>query len=303
MPTSSEPTPPALPVDRCRVVCALLLCLGLCLLPGLVQAEESRPGEPTHTEDTAWQVSVTPNYSSGDYGAGSKTTIWYAPLSLQRLFKDGDITLVVPYVSVTGDCSVTLLSGVPNRTNHQCGSPTPERGRRKRDPATPDPIVTNSGLGDVVLRGRYYLMDGKEWMPTIAVTGRLKIPTADADKGLGTGEPDEGLGIELTKTMGAKWVSFADAGYTFIGKPAGVDLRNQWYYDVGIGYYVTKDFLISGYYEYYRSLLAGYQAPQDFLFAANYTLSGGWSLNGSTQIGLSDGAPAYAFSVGIAYGF
>lgn len=286
-----------------RTFWPFLACLILCLLPVLVQGEESRPGEPAHTEDTTWQVSVTPNYSSGDYGAGSKTTIWYVPLSLQRQFKDGDLTLVVPYVSVTGDCSVTLLSGVPNRTNHQCGAPTPERGRRKRNPDVPDPIVTNSGLGDVVLRGRYYVVDGTGLVPTLAVTARLKIPTADAEKGLGTGEPDEGVGVELTKTLGDKWVSFADAGYTFIGKPPGVDLRNQWYYDAGLGYYVTKELLVSGYYEYYRSLLAGYQAPQDFLFAVNYTLSGGWALNGSTQIGLSDGAPAYALSVGIAYGF
>lgn len=300
MPTPSERT---LPVARYHPVRAFLACLALCLLPVLVHGEENRPGEPVHTEDTTWQVSLTPNFSSGDYGAGSVTTIWYVPLSLQRLFKDGDITLVVPYVRVTGDCSVTLLSGVPNRTNHQCGSPTGERGRRKRNESVPDPRVTNDGLGDVVLRGRYYLVDGKEWIPTIAVTGRLKIPTADPDKGLGTGEPDEGLGIELTKTLGEQWVSFADAGYTIIGKPPGVALRNQWYYDMGLGYYFTKDLLISGYYEYYRSLLVGYQAPQDFLFAVNYTLSGGWSVNGSTQIGLSDGAPAYALSVGLAYGF
>jgi len=300
MPTSSERI---LSLVHRRAIRSFLACLIFCCLPVLAQGEESRPGEPAHTEDTTWQVSVTPNYSNGDYGAGSKTTIWYVPLSLQRQFNDGDLTLVVPYVSVTGDCSVTLLSGVPNRTNHQCGAPTRERGRRKRHSEIPDPVVTNSGLGDVVLRGRYYVMDGAGWVPTLAVTARLKIPTADAEKGLGTGEPDEGVGVELTKTLGEKWVSFADAGYTFIGKPPGVDLRNQWYYDMGLGYYVTKECLVSAYYEYYRSLLAGYQAPQDFLVAVNYALSRGWSLSGSTQIGLSDGAPAYAVSVGVAFAF
>jgi len=38
-------------------------------------------------------------------------------------------------------------------------------------------------------------------MPLVAITGRIKLPTADADSGLGTGEFDEGMGLELTKAL------------------------------------------------------------------------------------------------------
>ena len=215
-----------------------------CLL--LLGAEAPAP-EPDKTDPT-WQFAFTPNYSSGSYGTGANTTIVYVPLSIQRLFKDGDVALVVPFVSVTGDGSVTLLSGVPNR--------------RTTVGTAPGTRVTEAGLGDLVLRGRYYALDQANWWPTIALTARLKIPTAQSSRGLGTGKPDEGFGIETSRTLGEKWVIFVDAGFTFIGKPAGFNLQNQWNYDLGFGYYFTKALILSAYYEEYRTVIQGNQNPR-----------------------------------------
>ncbi len=287
-----------------RISLAWSLSWFLLLAGPLPSAQADEKPEEKAEEKTAdkWQVSFTPNYSSGDYGQGSTTTVIYLPLSFQRLFRDGDISLVVPYVSVTGDCSVTLLSGVPNQTNAQCGALHPQRGRKKPT-TTPNPVVTNGGLGDVVLRGRYYVVDEGDSLPEIAVTARLKIPTADADKGLGTGEFDEGFGFEMTKTLVGNWAGFVDGGYTFIGRPPGIDLRNQWYYDVGLGYNFTKDLTFAVYYEEWRALLDGFQNPQDLLFSLSYTHSPALRMNLSTQIGLSDGAPSYGLTGGVSIRF
>ena len=75
--------------------------------------------------------------------------------------------------------------------------------------------VTTTGIGDVILRGRYYLVEEQDYMPLIAVTARLKFPTANASQGLGTGEFDHGYGVEVSKLIGAKvgW-SFLMAGIT-----------------------------------------------------------------------------------------
>ena len=252
-----------------------------CLL--LLGAEAPEP-EKDKAAPT-WQVALTPNYSSGSYGTGTNTSIVYVPLSVQRLFKDGDVALVVPLVSVTGDGSVTLLSGVPNR--------------RTTAGTSLGPRITQVGLGDLVLRGRYYALDQADWWPTIALTARLKIPTAQRGRGLGTGEFDEGFGVESSRTFFDKWVLFADAGFTFIGKPAGFNLRNQWNYDVGLGYYFTKALTLSLYYEEYRAVVQGNQNPQDILISLSYDWSPRMSFNASTQVGLSDGAPDYALSAGI----
>jgi hypothetical protein len=251
-----------------------------------------------------WQAGVSPYYSSGDYGTGSTTDILYVPLSIRRLFADGDVTVIVPYVSVESDGSVTLLSGVPNQVGKQgTGNAAGGRGRGKGPGDVQPTRTTDDGLGDIVLRGRYYLLDERGPLPTVALTARVKFPTADENRGLGTGEFDEGFGAELTKFFADNWVGFADAGYTFIGKPAGVDLKNQWNYDLGLGYYFTKSLLGSMYYEEWAALLAGQQNPRDVLFALNYTVTPAVRLNTAMQVGLSDGAPDYGLTGGISVRF
>jgi hypothetical protein len=146
-------------------------------------------------------------------------------------------------------------------------------------------------------------VDERDWVPTIAVTGRIKFPTADENRGLGTGEFDEGFGVEVSKTLVGNWLGFLDFGYTFIGDPPGVDLRNQWYYDFGAGYNVTKNLLLSAYYEEYRALIPQLSNPRDLLFALNYKATSALRFNASLLIGLSDGAPAYGLTSGISWRF
>ena len=163
--------------------------------------------------------------------------------------------------------------------------------------------VTTSGLGDIILRGRYYLVEEKGWVPLIAITGRLKLPTADESRGLGTGKMDEGVGGEISKRLGDSWITFIDGGFNVIGRPDGLNLRNQWWNDVGGGYYFTKDLLGSVYFEEYRSLVSGVQNIRDVYFAMSYRASSEWRFNGGVSMGLSNGAPDYALSIGTSYRF
>jgi hypothetical protein len=163
--------------------------------------------------------------------------------------------------------------------------------------------VTTSGIGDIVLRGRYYILQERDYLPLIAITGRLKIPTASANQGLGTGKMDEGVGAELSKSLGDKWLTFLDGGFNIIGRPDGLNLRNQWWYDVGAGYYWTNSLFTSVYFEEYRSLVSGSQNIRDFSFGANYKASDAWRYNAGVTVGVSNGAPDYAFSVGTSYRF
>jgi outer membrane putative beta-barrel porin/alpha-amylase len=249
--------------------------------------------------DDTWQTGLSLYHSSGDYGTGSTTTVTSVPLSIRRLFDNGDVTLIVPYVSVTGDCGVTLLSGVPNRTGGTCPVVTTANGKRTRTLQT---RTTESGLGDIVLRGRYYVLDEQALLPTVALTAKVKFPTADRDRGLGTGEFDEGLGVELYKKLSDAWIGFVDLGYTVLGDPPDVNLRNQWNYNVGAGYYVTKELLLSAYYEGWTAVLPGLSSPRDLLFAVNLAANP-IRLNASIARGLSDGSPDWAFMAGLSVRF
>ena len=162
---------------------------------------------------------------------------------------------------------------------------------------------TESGLGDIVLRGRYYLIEEQDLIPLVAVTGRIKFPTADEGRGLGTGEFDEGFGVELSKTLFADWIAYLDGGYTLIGDPTGLDLNNQWYFDVGAGYYITDNLLASVFYEEFRALREGNSNPRDFLFSLFLKATSAWRLTTSVLVGVSDGAPDYEFTGGLSYRF
>ena len=255
-----------------------------------------------------WQVGFSPTYSSGDYGTASTTNITYLPLAIRRLFDNGDITFTMPYICVHGDGAVTVLSGVPNRVSKSDSSSTTSssstgKGKNKQPGNVEPTSSTDCGIGDLILRGRYYLVDEVGWVPTIAVTGRIKFPTADSDRGLGTGRFDESFGVEVTKKLVGSWLGFVDFGYTLIGDPPDVNLRNQWYYDLGVGYNVTKKLLVSMYYEEYRALIEDLSNPRDLLFALNYKATSSLRFNASFLVGLSDGAPDYMLTGGISWRF
>ncbi len=260
----------------------------------------SQSGEAS--EDN-WQIGLSAYHSSGTYGTGSPTTITSIPLSVRRLFDNGDITLVIPYLSVTGDCNVTLLSGVPNQTGGTCPTRTVVRNGRTVRTQTLSTRTTETGIGDTLLQGRYYVLDERGLLPTVALTARVKFPTADASRGLGTGEFDEKFGVQLSKNLSSQWVGFADVGYTFVGSPPGVALRNQWNYDIGLGYAVTPNLLGSVYYEYWTAVVSGLQPPQDLYFDLSYKATQMFRLNAGFLVGLSAGAPDYGVTGGVAVRF
>jgi hypothetical protein len=286
---------------------------------------------PQQAAERNWQISFTPSYSHGNFGTNTTSEFIYAPFSIRRFFSKGDISLVIPSVTAITDGRTTVVgntafrvddnsgsnsgsggggggsddncrqdnSGPGNQNDTPCGTTTRIAGQK----------VTTSGIGDVILRGRYYLVEEQDYVPLIAVTARLKFPTANASQGLGTGEFDHGYGVEASKLIGTSWLVFFDGGYNFIGDPDRADgsgtlgLRNQYWYDVGAGHYVTKDLLASVYFEEYRALRPGLPNARDVFFSSNYRLSAAWRLNGGVAVGLSNGAPDYVVSIGTSYRF
>ena len=246
-----------------------------------------------------WQVGASAFYTSGKYGTDVRTDTLYVPSSLRRYFDHGDLTLVIPYVTVTSNCGVTLVSGQPLPTGGLCSQRTPNGS------GTLPSRVTQSGLGDVLLIGRYYLHIEQEpgVLPSILLSARIKAPTADRNKGLGTGEWDEGIGLGLIKLITTKFIAFGDIGYTFIGNPPGANLQNQWSYDLGLGYYFLPTVLGSIYYEEASALVSSFQNPRDIFMAASWFVTRDLWLNAGFIKGVSSGAPQYGGNVGVIYRF
>lgn len=148
---------------------------------------------------------------TGDYGEKEKTTLDVVNLSTRWFFDRAEFQVSLPYLRINGPADITVVDGQPIAIGDD-----PTSGKQR----------TESGWGDVTLRGEYYLHRGSSTSPWVIGVLRVTLPTGDEDKGLGTGATDVEVGASLIQRVGRiNWL--ADIGYTFAGSSGGFDSRNQ----------------------------------------------------------------------------
>jgi hypothetical protein len=157
------------------------------------------------------QLSAGVGRFTGDYGEPEKTTLDVLSLSARWYFKRAELQVSLPYLSIDGAADVSFVDGQP-----VAGGGDSVREDQHRE----------SGLGDVVLRGEYYLRTGTRTSPWIIGLMRVKLPTGNEAKGLGSGATDVETGIGLIQRHG-RLVWLADVGYIFVGSAAGLEARNE----------------------------------------------------------------------------
>jgi len=236
-----------------------------------------------------WKLRSSITWLTGDYGTGVDSKLLYIPFTLQQNLPDGRWSVTVPYIWTENTADVTLFGGVP-----EGGS----RGERFRE--------AEGGLGDVVLRGNYYLAKpGKlaDWAPGLDLTANLKFPTAEKDRGLGTGEFDFGLGMGLYQWVLPRIILFADLGYRFVGEPPGQQYDNQWITGAGLGYRASQLWIHSLYLEHRSAVTREGKEALSLLCAVTYAVHHDLEWVGGVEIGLSDGAPDHSLTLGFSYSF
>jgi len=87
--------------------------------------------------------------------------------------------------------------------------------------------VSESGLDDIIFNATGTLLNEKRRTPRLLALLYTKFPTADEQKGLGTGEFDWGGGIGIGKKFG-DWSTYAEALYILPGDPEFYPLDNYW---------------------------------------------------------------------------
>jgi len=222
--------------------------------------------------DDGLTASTGVDYSKGDYGTGVDTEILIVPFSLR--YKSGDLrfSATIPWLRIDGSSAIV-----------GDGS-----GGVVIDPNAPRTV--RSGFGDVNL-GVAYTIPEERLGFGLELNGRVKLPTARASRGLGTGKTDFAVGAEVSKSIGAV-TPFVSVGYRMPGDPAGVDLHNAWNGSAGASLALGKSVLIASY--DYRESTSSFSRDSEELFGAfstpvasrlNFTLYG--------SAGLSKGAPDF----------
>jgi hypothetical protein len=232
--------------------------------------------------DFDWQAGVSLSHLSGDYGTDEITKMVYLPFTVKRYFERSDVAATIPYLSIETTGAQVIIAGQVQTVGEGGGDPERE-----------------SGLGDIVFKWSYYLTEQSVAWPYLDVVAKLKVPTADEEKGLGTGEFDFGVGLDASYRLREVHLLLADLGYAFVGEPEGIEYRNQLVFDVGYGYQMTEKLMVSAYYESRNSLLESNPDPKSLMFYGSYRLRPDLRMDLIVDFGLSDGAADVMLTAGL----
>lgn len=217
-------------------------------------------------------------YLSGDYGQTSNTDILYVPFTLKQRTGRWTLSATVPYLRISGGGGVLPELGYVGGTS------------------------TGSGLGDVLLSAGYQAWYDADAGLLLNVTGKVKLPTADEKKGLGSGETDYYGQLDLYKLAGA-WTPFATLGYKVIGDTATTDFNNVIYAALGFSYKVNDD-VNAGARLYARQKTTDSNDPRkELTLFASDKLDKQWKLQGYVIRGFSNASPDWGAGTAISYDF
>lgn len=157
---------------------------------------------------------------------------------------------------------------------------------------------SESGLGDIFLKGEYDLLMEPLNGFDLVLEGNVKLPAASESKGLGTGELDVGIAAEPGRTLGGIYY-YCRVGYTAVGEPSGADFNNPFLYEGGMGFDASQDLYMTLSLEGRTSIDDGVDNPLEAVLSGDYRLRPDLSLNGCLLVGLSDGSPDLGLGVGL----
>jgi hypothetical protein len=251
-----------------------------------VAAAEPEPTDSTSAAVPGGTVTLSAgvDYSTGKYGGTSQTDILYVPLTGKYETDKWVFKLTVPYILVTGPGNVVRDVGIIK-----------DKAAGKQH--------TESGLGDVVIGVSRNLVDITSSGTLVDLTGKIKFGTADAGKGLGTGENDYAAQVDVTQRVTSALSVFGSLGYKFVGSPTGAELKNVVYGEAGVAVKIS-DGLRAG------AFLDASQAPspasgeeREVTGYLSQQLSDRWKLQVYGVHGFANGSPDWGGGAAVSFRF
>ena len=231
-----------------------------------------------------FSAGVGANYSTGKYGSSTPTRIWSIPFTARYETDVWTFKLTVPYLRVTGPSNV-----IPGVGSFDTGGAP----RRRRAGTT-----TESGIGDTVASATYNAYYDESAKRGLDLTAKVKLPTADADKGLGTGSTDESVQVDVYQTQGLFTV-FADIGYTFFGHSDFVQLENAVYYGLGFSEKLDPENSLGVSFDGRQRVTPSGGPQRELTGFWNHRMDGATRLQAYLLKGFANGSPDWGFGASI----
>lgn len=154
------------------------------------------------------------------------------------------------------------------------------------------------GLGDPMLYAGFELLRGPGSPLSVRLTGAVKAPMGNVERGFSTGAWDYAAGLSLSGVLGGTML-FADVAYWVFGDPPGLEYRDPVAYSLGFGRPLIGGKLglmasVLGYTE----VIEGVAPPAQASLSLSYLIDWSRSLMGGVSFGLTDSSPDIAFSLG-----
>ncbi len=161
-----------------------------------------------------------------------------------------------------------------------------------------------SGFGDLVLGAKWGFFSETNGLPAQALSLSVKFPTADDDKGLGSGEIDYDLmwiaSKMLTETVGLH----LNAGYTWVGEPGGEDVGDIVHYGSAV------DVQLNATVQWVGEVFAEKELQSDTQTIIQYNTGFRWAASNALILDVAagsslhgDDAPDFTATIGLTWAF
>lgn len=235
------------------------------------------------------ELSVGAYYATGDYGQEADTSIYYFPFAYERHIGNWNLQLSVPHLEISGAGDVLVnVGGV---------------GRNDLEPLDElEPIAHNQkGLGDTVLSATYQIPSFSSTLPFFDLGFEVKLPTADENKGLGTGAYDYGVQLDAYQQVGASTL-FATVGYKLRGKSTLFDrMQDSLFLSLGVSRPLSERWSYGVIYDFREAASAGSGETHELLPFVSFALANEWTLMSYAVKGFTQDSADIAIGTQLSY--
>ena len=252
--------------DRKSVACIIATdFIAALLVFFLLLAPQVRAAEPY---PVLLKYTLGFDYSTGEYGAGEDTDIYFIPLSIEADFYPYRVIVTIPVVFIDG-VAVDSPGSLSSRSQ---------------------------GLGQISGRVSYLIAPVRKWVPWFEVSAKLSAHT-ETDKSLGSGMWGFSVFGDAFKQYG-RVTGFTRFGRTFYTSSG---LGDRFFTSIGASFRFT-DRLSGGLaYDWFEASSDGVSDTEELLGFAMVKVSERWSIGPYGLLGLSKYSPDYGVGLSISF--
>lgn len=257
-------------------------------------------GRGVSAQDVAYNGSL--QYATGSYVFSERTHSFYLfsgiGVDAGRFRVDASVPLVLQNSTL-----VTYVGGGPLPTggadhevvgNREPGMTIPGRRGYRAVPGTDSVRFRNRydlQVGDPMLYGSVEVHSGTGVLRSVTVSAGTKLPLADLDSGVGTGEWDFSAGTSLSVALG-DFLLFGDLSYWWLGDLPELELRDELAYGLGIGRPILNGrFSLLGSLSGAESAVETLDPPLLLSISLGSTIDGNRQVTGGVSAGLTESSP------------